>query len=84
MGGRQVLNKVAIPLQRGAPLQLPSATEFILFLKNCTPPVDLTNFRGNVITNNGNDSELKAPELSSLARYVCEYRPYMAASDLLE
>ena len=61
--------KVAIRLQRGAPLQLPSAEEFILLLTNCTTPIDLTHFRSKVIINTGG-GELKTSELSSLARYV--------------
>ena len=52
-------NKVAIRLQRGAPIQLPSAAKLILFLKNCTPPIDLAYFKGNIIANgdggNGGD-----------------------------
>ena len=43
--------KLAIRLQRGAPIHLPCATKLILFLKNCTPPIDLAHFRSKIITN---------------------------------
>ena len=51
--------KVAIRLQRGAPIQLPSAAKFILFLKNCTPPMDLVHFKHKIIANGdgGNDGD---------------------------
>ena len=67
-------NKVAIRLQRGAPIQLPSAAKLILFLKNCTPPIDLAHFKHKIIANddggdggNGDDDarrikSLRAPE----------------------
>ena len=45
MGGMQLVKKVTIRLQRGAPIQLPSAAKLILFLKNCIPPIDLVHFR---------------------------------------
>ena len=43
--------KVAIRLQSGAPIQLPSVPKLILFLNNCRPPIDLAHFRNKIITN---------------------------------
>ena len=65
--------KVAIRLQRGAPLQLHSHRFDSLFLTMCTTLIDLIHFRGKVI-GHGGAGELKASELSSLVRYVWEYR----------
>ena len=43
--------KVAIRLQRGTPIHLPSTTKLLLFLKNCTPTIDLARFRRKIVTN---------------------------------
>ena len=64
--------KVAIRLQRGAPLQLHSHRFDSLFLTICSPPIDLIHSRCKVITNTGGAGELKASELYSLVRLVWE------------
>jgi len=65
--------KVAIRLQRGAPIQLPSAPKLILFLKNCTPPIDLAHFSHKIIANDdggdggdGGDGDDDARRIKSL------------------
>ena len=45
MGGVQLIKKSNDSVERGAPIQLPSAAKLILFLKNCIPPIDLVHFR---------------------------------------
>ena len=55
-----LLQNVAIRLQRGAPIQLPSAAKLILFLKNCTHPIVLDHFKRKIITNGGDGDDSEA------------------------
>ena len=64
--------KVSIRLQRGAPIQLPSAAKLIPLLKNCTPPIDLVYFKGKIIAHgdggNGDDDARRNKSLRALEK----------------